>query len=380
MKFVIIGNGPAGVDCALEIRKNMPDTEITIISRESYSFYYRPKLVEYITEDVSPEKIIIYKNDFFESKKINQVLSNEIQTIDRKSKTVFSDRGSFNYDKLLIASGSLPVIPEKGFSADSVYALRSLADAEAIKNALKMKNNFLISGGGLLGLEIANSISLAGKDVTVAEFMPYLLSRQCDEEGGKFLENLLRDRGMKFIFSDSVLSYDGKVAEFASGKKASFGAIIFSSGVSPSVSLAKDCGLSTAKGILTDSNFRTSDPDIFAAGDCAEIEGHICGLWMTAKDQGRIAGANMSGIKSDYKPVIPSTVLKIAGIDFFSAGDYREESINTFRKFTEGLYIKINYDKKIKAGIVIGSAPAANELRAVISGKNDLGGFISKYS
>ncbi|MBP8082329.1 MAG: NAD(P)/FAD-dependent oxidoreductase [Spirochaetes bacterium] len=380
MKFVIIGNGPAGVDCALEIRKNDPDAEITIISKESFSFYYRPKLVEYIAEDILPEKIIIYKKDFFESKKINQVLSCEILRIDRESKTVFSDNISYDYDKLLIASGSLPLIPAEGFNRDSVYVLRSFSDAVALKKAVKEKKKFLISGGGLLGLEIANSIALTGKNVTVCEFMPFLLSRQCDEGGGKFLEKLLRSRGLKFIFSDSIVSYDGKNAEFASGMKESFDAIIISSGVLPSVMLAKNCGLSIAKGILTDSTFRTSDPDIYAAGDCAEIDGHLCGLWMTAKEQGRIAGANMSGIKSYYKPLISSTVLKIAEIDFFSAGDYREDCGNVFRKSNDELYIRINYDQRIKAGIAIGSSQAANGLRAVISGKKELADFIAEYS
>jgi nitrite reductase (NADH) large subunit len=221
---------------------------------------------------------------------------------------------------------------------------------------------------------------LTGKDVTVTEFMPYLLSRQCDEEGGKFIEKLLRDRGMNFIFSDSALSYDGSTVVFSSGYRDSFEAVIFSAGVLPSVSLAKECGLAVGKGILIDSNFRTSDSDIYAAGDCAEIEGHICGLWMTAKEQGRIAGANMSGIESAYRPLIPSTVLKIAGIDFFSAGDYKESSDNVFRKSSDGIYIKINYDADIKSGIVIGSAQAANELRSVISGKKTLAEFIAKYS
>ncbi|HOA07135.1 MAG TPA: FAD-dependent oxidoreductase [Spirochaetota bacterium] len=380
MKFVIIGNGPAGVDCALEIRKNNPEAEITIISKDDYSFYYRPKLVEYITEEISPEKLIVYNNDFFESKKIKQILSKEIQKIDRQSKSVFSDNNRFDYDKLLIATGSIPVVPAHGFCGDSVYVLRSISDAENIKKALKFKKKILISGGGLLGLEIANSIALTGKDVTVAEFMPYLLSRQCDEEGGKFIEKLLRDRGMNFIFSDSAVSYGGSTVEFASGNKTSFDAVIFSAGVLPSVSLAKECGLAVGKGILIDSNFRTSDPDIFAAGDCAEIEGHICGLWMTAKEQGRIAGANMSGIESSYRPMIPSTVLKIAGIDFFSAGDYKEKSENVFRKSADGIYIKINYDNDVKSGIVIGSAQAANDLRSVISGKKLLADFITKYS
>ncbi|HPW51449.1 MAG TPA: FAD-dependent oxidoreductase [Spirochaetota bacterium] len=380
MKFVIIGNGPAGVDCALEIRKNNPEAEITIISKDDYSFYYRPKLVEYITEEISPEKLIVYNNDFFESKKIKQILSKEIQKIDRQSKSVFSDNNRFDYDKLLIATGSIPVVPAQGFCGDSVYVLRSISDAENIKKALKFKKKILISGGGLLGLEIANSIALTGKDVTVAEFMPYLLSRQCDEEGGKFIEKLLRNRGMNFIFSDSAVSYGGSMVEFASGNKTSFDAVIFSAGVLPSVSLAKECGLAVGKGILIDSNFRTSDPDIFAAGDCAEIEGHICGLWMTAKEQGRIAGANMSGIESSYRPMIPSTVLKIAGIDFFSAGDYKEKSENVFRKSADGIYIKINYDNDVKSGIVIGSAQAANDLRSVISGKKLLVDFITKYS
>jgi len=101
---------------------------------------------------------------------------------------------------------------------------------------------------------------------------------------------------------------------------------------------------------------------------------------MTAKEQGRIAGANMSGIESSYHPMIPSTVLKIAGIDFFSAGDYKEISENVFRKSVDGIYLKINYDNDIKSGIVIGSAQAANDLRLVISGKKLLTDFIVKYS
>lgn len=381
MKHVIIGNGPSGTEAAAAIRSLRQDDEITIIAKEPYSFYFRPKLVEYIANSETPDKLFFYKNDFFESKKINQMLSLSAVEIDRtNSSLILSDGKRIMYDRLLISCGSVPFIPDvKLTNSASVETLRTINDAEKIRNLIKCNDYFTISGGGLLGIETANSLIQCGKKVTIVEYMPYLLPKQTDAESAAYLHDKLKRKGINFIFSDSISGYDGKSVVLKSGTEFKTDVLIYSSGVRPDISLAERAGIPVARGVITDLRMRTDDDKIYASGDCAEAEGFICGLWMTAREQGRIAGLNMAGSDDVFVKQNPPAVLKITGIDFISAGNLNCSSSSVFRISNEDNYIRLNYSQKPECGIVIGNAKAVSDMRSVFAGKMMLHEFTEKY-
>ena len=146
--------------------------------------------------------------------------------------------------------------------------------------------------------------------------------------------------------------------------------MIISAGVRPDIALAQKTGLNVNRGIVIDANMQTSIPDIYAAGDCAEFNGKSYGLWTVAKEQGKIAGANMAGIKTDYSGSIPSTVLKVTGIDLYSAGDFAGADSWSMVKLDDERYLKIVYDGDVpKGAIVIGDAEAVKLAQKVMNGK-----------
>ena len=238
MKYVIIGNGPAGSTAAREIRKNDNEGSITIISKEKIPFYYRPRLPEVISGKASEQDIIIIKDEWYKENKIDLKLKQEVAAIivDEK-KIILKDGESIDYDKLLIATGSIAnKIPIPGIDGEHIFTLRTIDDALILNSIAKHKNNIGVIGGGLLGLEAAYSLAAVRKStVTVIEYFDRLLPRQLDKEGADILQSILEKKGLNFMLGTATTNISNKgdknIIEIKDGRVVEVDFLIVSTGI-----------------------------------------------------------------------------------------------------------------------------------------------------
>jgi nitrite reductase (NADH) large subunit len=375
MNHVVIGSGVAGIEAALAIREKDRNAGISIISASKYPFYYRPRLIDFIKDNLPPEKLYAYKDSFWSEKGISVQLDTRICTIDHANKNVIDDTDRhYQYDKLLLAVGASPNIPPMNNTCEGVFTLRGIHSAERIRDYCRGKKHLIIAGGGLLGVETAHALKNHCEKITVIDVAPCLLPRQLDERGAETLQKILEERGLRFLFGDSVKTVKGKDGIegviLNSGIELEADALVISAGVHPNIVIASGSGITVKKGILVDDYFRTSAADVYAAGDCIEHRELTYGLWTIAKEQGRMAGLNMTGESNEYKGSIPSASLKVTGIDLYSAGDYSLASDNALLLEKTGKYAKIIYNGDVPAGaVVVGDSDIVKAARKAMSGK-----------
>lgn len=360
VKYLIIGNGIGGLSAAREIRNNDKDGTITILSSEPYLTYYRPKLTEGIFKDFSLENFLVYDENWYKERHIKTILNIKVEELDIDKNTAYLDDDSqIEYEKLLIATGSRPFIPPiKGKEKEGVFALRTINDLHEFKDYIKSLSTVTVIGGGLLGLEAAWSLRMLGKEVNVIEFAPYLLPRQLDEELGHKLEEKLNNAGLK-IYTNSqaeeILGHNRANGIKLNGDKlVAADAVLISSGVRPNLDLIKETIIEFDKGIKVDKYMRTNIDNVFAAGDVVEVEGMVLGLWTAANEQGKVAGANMAGVKMEYSKPKILTRLEIGEIKVFSAGiinDY--DRIYEYKDDSRSIHHKLFTKDGIITGVIL---------------------------
>ncbi len=351
-KYVIVGNGIAGINAASILRREDPSSTIEIYTDESYLTYSRPKLPGYIANLVDFQDLFIRNEEYYQENDIKLYLSSKVINIHPDKKQIELYNGSkIQYDKLLLAAGSHAFIPPiKGANKKNVMSVRSLDDANKLINLLKISEKVIVIGGGLLGIEIANSIRLHGNSVTIVEFYPRLLPRQLDVEGAKFLQNILEKKGIKVVLGAVTDEIPGE--DIATGIKLKDGrsipadCIVISAGMHPNIHIVEKTNINFNRGIIVNEYMETNYPDIFAAGDIAEFNGRVWGIIPAAFAQSKIAAINMvHSRKEKYQDIIPSNTLKVADIDLTSMGtvyfDHKLENIIEKRIIDEKiLFIK----------------------------------------
>ena len=327
MKYLIIGNGVAGTTAAVNIRRLDSYGEITILSDESTPFYSRIRLIEYLAGEAGEKDIVIYKNEWYEKNNIRLLLNTSIADIDKdKKQVVTTNNERFEYDRLLLATGSFSFVPPiTGADKKGVFTLRTLKDAEEIIDYAKGAKRVLLIGGGVLGLEAGNALRKRGCKITVVEFFPRLLPRQLDIAGAEILYAQLEGLGFTFYLGAKAKEIigDDKVRGLVleDGTRIDCDLIVISAGVRPHAELGKNLGLTINKGLLVNDRMETEMKDIYAAGDLIEHRGVFYGIWPAAQKQGEIAGINMAGGNAVYEGTTMSNILKVAGIDLAAAGD-----------------------------------------------------------
>jgi nitrite reductase (NADH) large subunit len=331
-KYLIIGNGVAGTTAAETIRANDPDGVVTMVSKENLGFYSRIRLPEFIAGRIGKSDLIIKKDEWYRENRIDLKLATQIVDIDPDRHQAVDQNGNvFDYDLLLMATGSFSFIPPvEGSSRENVFGLRTFEDAENIVKAAAFAENIVVIGGGLLGLEAAHSLISMGKKTVVIEFFDRLLPRQMDQEGALLLKSMLEKQGFEFRLGAKTVRITGNRTvtgvELESGDLLDADMVLFSAGVRPDLGLAEKAGLKTDMGVIVNSRMQTEIENIYAAGDVARFEQTNFCIWPEANEQGRVAGANMSGKNEEFSPVVPSNRLKVAGINLASAGDIDPEN------------------------------------------------------
>ncbi len=393
MKYLIIGNGIAGIEAALTIRKNNEQAEINVLTKSSHPHYYRPNTIEYLAEykkfPDAKNKLFIYKEDFLKNKKINEILNCEVMEVDPTKKQVRTKNNeSYQYDKLLLATGGNSFKPPiSGADLPGIFTLHGINDAEKIIDycATNKAQKITIIGGGLLGLETANSLHERSLKVTVIEIADRLLPRQLDCTGATLLQKKLEAKGISFIINEKIHSIAGSsdIADkiiLHSGSEHQSDAIIISAGISPDLGLAKKTGLESGRGIIVNQKLETSIKNIFAAGDTIELNGRGYGLWLAAKEQGQKAALNMLNQETLYKGTTLAASLKIKGVELFSAGDINNQNFEIFTSQNESIYIKLSLEnEETKAVIALGDKGAIKNARKVLINKDYIRDFISEY-
>lgn len=365
MKYIIIGNGVAGTTAAEKIRENDSSGDITIVTEEPYPFYSRILLINYLAGEMEEGSLFLKPHSWYKERNIKLLLNRRVEDIDKEKKQVNLSTGeTLLYDKLLLATGGRSFVPPiKGVDKEGVFTLRGLDDAKAILKYIEQGNRHLILiGGGVLGLEVGNALLKRGCSVQVVEFFPRLLPRQMDTEGAALLQRQLEERGFGFYLGVKSKEIIGRNKTFGllleDGRKIEGDIIIISAGIRPNVELAEKVGLKIEKGIVVNDRMETSERDIYAAGDVAEHNGRLYGIWPAAEEQGAIAGINMSGGSAIYRGTTPSNILKVAGIDLMAAGDIDPDDKNEVYRYVDRdafVYKKLVFkDNKVIGMILYG--------------------------
>lgn len=331
-KLVVIGNGMAPGRMLEHLFEMSPNAyDVTIFNAEPRVNYDRIMLSPVLSGEKTFEEIIIHGDGWYIEHGIMLYKGHKIVAIDRENKTVTSDQGTTEpYDKLVIATGSNPfIIPVPGHDFAGVLSYRDLDDVTAMMLAAQARDKAVVIGGGLLGLEAAAGLQNRGMDVTVVHLMPTLMERQLDPSAGYLLQKELESRGIAVKTSSNTkrILGDKKVEglELENGEVIDCSLVVMAVGIRPNGLLGTEAGIAVNRGIVVDKQMRTSDPDILALGECAEIDGQVYGLVAPLYEMARIAAHTLSGDDSqNFQHQDTATKLKVTGIDLFSVGDFAE--------------------------------------------------------
>lgn len=381
-KYLIIGNGIAGLAAIREIRKKDKEGKIKVVSSEDMLTYYRTKLTEYMAKDFEDEELLVAKEEWYRDNDIELHLSKIVEKIDTENnKVVLDDSREIEYEKLLVATGSKPFIPPiTGKFKKGVFAIRTLKDLKHMKQYLKDLEKVTVIGCGLLGLEAAWSLKELGKEVNIVEFAPYLLPRQLDEEISQKLKEKLEDNGFNIYLgtqTEEVLG-DGKVEALRldGGREIEAEAVIISVGIRPNLDIIRGTNIEYGKGIIVDKNLKTNIDNVYAAGDVAEIDKMVWGLWTVGNEEGKIAGANMAGGNQEYVNPKIFTDLRIGDIKLFSAGRV-DDSDRTYEYKSDNIHHKLFIKGgKIVGAILFGDLTKMNRARKAVLERTDVKDYL----
>ncbi|MCV6600520.1 MAG: nitrite reductase large subunit NirB [Cohaesibacter sp.] len=365
-KLVIVGNGMAPGRMLEYLFEKDPDVyDITIFNAEPRVNYNRLMLSPVLSGEKSYEDIITHNDDWYTDHGITLHKGARIAEIDRNARAVLSGTGiKAPYDKLVIATGSNPfIIPMPGHDLDGVLVYRDLDDVEHMLAAAKQGGSAVVIGGGLLGLEAAAGLKEQGMDVTVLHLMPTLMERQMDEASGHLLKEAMMERGIDILTnanSKTILERDGKVCgvELDNGTIIEASIVVMAVGIRPSIALAKEAGLACNRGIIVNDQMLTSDPDIYALGECVEHKEQCYGLVAPLYEMAAVLANDLLGQQAAYQGSVTATKLKVTGIDLYSAGDFaqgpdREEIV--LRDATAGVYKRLVLkDNRIIGAVLYG--------------------------
>lgn len=309
--MVIVGGGMAGARAIVSLRANGFEGPVTLISEETLLPYDRPPLSKaMLTEETEPKPVHLLDESMIASLKAIFVRGARAIGIDRKAKAVVLEDGrAIAYDRLLIATGAKPrkLTIEGG---ELAYTLRDFADGDHLRNRLRASPSAAIIGGGFIGLEVAASARKLGCAVTLVEAQPRILMRGVPEEIARVVHARHVDAGVSMEVGTALKAVETDGVRLADNRKIDAAIVVAGIGAAPEIALAQAAGLTIENGIACDETLRTSDPDIYAAGDCCSFPHELFGgkrmrleAWRNATDQANVATANMLGGAKPYLAV-----------------------------------------------------------------------------
>lgn len=337
-KIVVIGGGIAGLSAAQAAREADAQARIHLICGEKRLPYYRTRICE-IFSGLAAEKLVVRNFQWFTESDI-QVVNAVATSVNHDNRMVkFSDGSYLYYDKLVIATGARGNVPEaRGNDRENVIALRNLASIEKIS---QHAGPAVIVGDGLLGLEAAWHLSREGRSVVIIGRGDRLLAKQLDREGSIFFLSIVEKAGIRVALKGELAEIGEGIATLADGRGFEAAAVVFAAGIKSDFRLAQNMGAACNRAIVVDGHMRTSLPDVFAAGDCAEFNGRVYGLWTASMAQGAVAGACAAGGEKIYQPEQPSYTMNAMGTKVWSYGNIEAEDGAARKDTASGHFAKL---------------------------------------
>jgi len=413
LRYVVIGNGVAGVTAAQSLVRADPAAEVHIFGKEPYPYYQRPRLWEFLAGEIEQQTLYFRPPEWYAAKGIHVHLDAQVTALDpAEHRLTLADGDKVHYGRLLLATGARSFVPPFAEAdkapgehrrTNGVFTLRTLDDAQAMKAYAGDIRSAVVIGGGLLGLETARALLSLGLrrgrtldesrsnpsaerlDVSVIESAPHLLPRQLDAEGAQVLQGRLEAMGLRFLTDAATETILGN--ERATGVRLKDGRVVegelvlISTGIRSRVELAREAGLEVNRGLIVDEQLRTSAADVYAAGDVAEFEGVVYGIIPAATEQAQVAAANMVADGSaTYSGTVPATTLKIVGIDLTCLGDATAtgDEFVVLRQVdrANGVYRRLALrDGKIVGAILLGDTQNVRPLKQLITTGRDVSAY-----
>ncbi|MDN3238824.1 nitrite reductase large subunit NirB [Glycomyces tritici] len=374
-KLVVIGDGMVGRRFLEAVTQRDPSWEVTVLCEEPRPAYDRVRLSAFF-DGVSAEELSLASD----LDGVDVRLGEAAVSIDREAKVVRSASGEYAYDKLVFATGSYAFVPPmEGADLEGVFVYRTIEDLEAIKAHSEGRRHGVVIGGGLLGLEAANALKLLGLETQIVEFAPWLMARQLDEAGGGILKQHIVKLGIGVdcgTGGTKIEAVDGRLRMETNREGVAYDTdlIIFAAGVRPRDQLARDCGIEVGErgGIITDLSCQTSDPDVYAIGEVAAMEGMCYGLVAPGYSMAEVVADRLAGGEATFPGADMSTKLKLLGVDVAQFGAMEGPLSTTYLDPAHGTYAKLILSddaQTLLGGMLVGDAEPYPLLRASVGGK-----------
>ncbi len=327
--LVIIGNGMAAARLCEELCKRaLGRYAVAVIGEEPQLAYNRVLLSSVLSGETASDDIALRPVRWWRDRGVTLQYGCAASVIDPIARTVtLADGRMLGFAKLVLATGSRPVrLPVPGADLAGVLTFRDLADVETISRAGRNGSRVVVVGGGLLGLEAAYGLAKAGARVTLVHLMDRLMERQLDAPAATMLKRAVEAKGIDVLLNVQTARFvgDGTVAgiALADGRVLEADTVVVAVGIKPNAEIAAAAGLEVGRGIVVDDQLKTSAPNIFAIGECAEHRGTCYGLVEPAYEQARVLARHLAGDVAEYQGSALATNLKVAGINVYSAGSF----------------------------------------------------------
>jgi NAD(P)H-nitrite reductase large subunit len=373
-KYVIIGGSAAGIGAVEAIREVDPTGTITVISEETCPQYSKPMIADFVSGKATLHDMMCREENFWNRNEVNAFVGRKAVSIDFPRRHVKLENGNqVNYEKLLIATGGKPFAPRiEGANKGGVFTFTTISDAEHLAEKLEKSKNVVVIGGGLIGVSAAEALVKRGLKVTLVELQGKLLSLLLDASGSDIIEDAMRRAGVIIVTGQSVQKIIGKPKNdetvgsivLTNGCQVACDAVIIAIGVVPRTELVTATELKVNRGIIVDNFMKTNLPDVFACGDVAETwdftlnQNRVLPLWPLAMSQGKVAGYNMTGKKTEYSGGTSMSSLKYFGIPIVSIGITNPKDIANYQILikhepAKNLYKKVILKDNVIVGIIL---------------------------
>ena len=383
-KVVIIGNGTAGITAAAECRRLSPSCQIDVVAKESEHLYNRMAIGRLLYGRSAMAGLHLMAPDWHAKNNVTVWLNTIVTKVELTKREVHLGTGEvLSYDRLILAQGASAFTPAiDGITLPGCFVLRDAADAMAIRAWRQQRNcrTAAVLGGGVLGVEAADALRHLDLEVTIIG-QSRLMERQLDEKGSAILSRYLAGLGVSAKLDATVARIHGdrhiSAIELADGQRIGADILVACAGIKPNIEIAKSAGLKVNRGVVVDAVMQTSDPNVFAAGDVAELPGAVSGLWAVSTRQARVAAGKIFG--AEISASLPSTLvnLKVDGIDVKSFGLLKparpgQEIIQSTEEPTQEHRMLIVDGSKIVGAVFVGPPGVGKSIETIIQSNPDV--------